>query len=97
MSYLLHCLPGNMESKVVVFENLKDLLNSGGTMFGSTFLYKDIERNFLETQWSKFFNKIGAFNNKEDGYEGLKKILEQNFSEYSIKMVKCVALFWARK
>ncbi len=97
MSYLLHCLPGNMESKTVVFDHLKSLLNPGGIIFGSTFLFKDIKRNFLETQWSIFFNKIGAFNNKEDSYEELREVLKQQFSEYSITMIRCVGLFWARK
>lgn len=35
LNYLLHCLPGDMRSKSVVFYNLKPLLNAGGVIFGT--------------------------------------------------------------
>lgn len=38
LAHLFHCLPGNIESKGVVFQNIKELLKPGGVVFGSTFL-----------------------------------------------------------
>jgi SAM-dependent methyltransferase len=36
LNYLLHCLPGNLASKAIVFEHVKPLLRDGGVIFGST-------------------------------------------------------------
>jgi hypothetical protein len=38
LNYLLHCLPGNLASKSIVFENVNPLLRDGGLIFGSTIL-----------------------------------------------------------
>ena len=35
LNYLLHCVPGNLESKSIVFGHLKPLLKEGGVVFGS--------------------------------------------------------------
>ncbi len=46
---LLHCLPGTMATKKVVFDNLKAVLNPGGTLFGCTVLWKGVKRSPLAT------------------------------------------------
>src|SRR5262252_9793277 len=38
LNYLLHCLPGNLTSKSIVFEHVRPLLREGGVVFGSTIL-----------------------------------------------------------
>ena len=38
LNYLLHCLPGNLASKSIVFEHVKPLLRDDGVIFGSTIL-----------------------------------------------------------
>lgn len=38
LNYVLHCLPGTLQSKAVVFDHLKTVLNPGGIVFGSTLL-----------------------------------------------------------
>ncbi len=38
INYLLHCLPGNLEMKLVCFDYLKALMNPGAVLFGSTIL-----------------------------------------------------------
>ena len=43
MTHLLHCLPGPMSAKGVVFEHAHRALTSGGTLFGVTILGKDVE------------------------------------------------------
>jgi hypothetical protein len=37
ISYLLHCVAGSIESKAIVFDHLKALMNPGGVLFGATF------------------------------------------------------------
>ena len=38
INYLLHCVPGSIESKSVVFDHLKALMNPNAVLFGSTLL-----------------------------------------------------------
>ncbi|HZD59133.1 MAG TPA: class I SAM-dependent methyltransferase [Anaerolineae bacterium] len=94
---LLHCLPGTMQTKGVVFKGIKNLLNPGGVIFGSTILYKGV-KNSLQAKYSMMVGNLqGAFCNKQDDLNGLKQNLEQHFSESSVKTVGSMALFWAKK
>jgi ubiquinone/menaquinone biosynthesis C-methylase UbiE len=93
---LLHCLPGDIRSKSVVFENLKALLNDGGVIFGSTILYRGVERSPLASYTLKLSNRMGFMTNMDDNPEGLKLVLSQHFSQYMVKVIGCVALFWGR-
>jgi SAM-dependent methyltransferase len=97
LNLLLHCLPGTMKTKGVVFKNLKALLAPGGVVFGSTFLYKDVKKSLLVTLWSDLHNGLGTLTNREDDLKGLTENLNEHFSESSVKRIGCVALFWARK
>src|SRR4030042_4934822 len=96
MMNLLHCLPGDIRSKGVVFEKLRSLLNDGGVIFGSTILYRGVERSPLATCMLKLSNRLGFMTNLNDDPEGLKKVLGQHFSQSWLKVIGCVALFWGR-
>ena len=97
LANLLHCLPGTMKTKKVVFENLKAVLNPGGTFFGCTLLGRGVERNPLARLTLYFMNARGYLSNKQDDLEGLEQNLSECFPESSVKVVGCVALFSARK
>ncbi len=97
LANLLHCLPGTMKTKGVVFENLKTLLNPGGTIFGCTVLYKEVKRNPLATLYLNILNALHIFTNKEDDLDGLRLNLKKCFPESSVKVIGCVAMFSARK
>jgi SAM-dependent methyltransferase len=94
---LLHCLPGTMKTKKVVFENLKAVLKPGGRLFGCTLLYGGVKRSLPATLWMNYMNALRTLTNRHDDLEGLKRNLAECFSESSVKVVGCVALFWARK
>ena len=96
MMNLLHCLPGDIRSKGVVFENLRALLNDGGVIFGSTILYRGVERSPLASYTLKLSNRMVFMTNLADDAEGLKQVLEQHFSQSRLKVIGCVALFWGR-
>lgn len=96
LNYLLHCLPGTMQSKQVVFANLKPLLNDGGVVFGSTILGQGIKPNFLARWLMRLYNSKGIFGNSEDNLADLENNLKTHFREYSTKVVGCVAFFEGR-
>ncbi len=96
LNYLLHCLPGTMLSKGVVFANLMPLLNNSGVVFGTTILVQGVERNFLAKQLLKIYNSKGIFCNTQDNPKDLENILKENFHDYSIRVEGCVAFFVGR-
>jgi SAM-dependent methyltransferase len=88
LNYLLHCLPGPMESKAVAFDNLRPLLRPGGTFFGGTVLRQ--ARAFMAA-----YNAMGIFGNGRDSLDGLRASLEARFVDVEIVTHGCVALFRA--
>lgn len=97
INYLLHCVPGAIEAKAVAFDHLAELLNPGGTIFGSTLLQGGVQRSWLARRLMAFYNHKGIFANQQDSLEGLRQALTARFTDVSIAVTGCAALFSARK
>jgi SAM-dependent methyltransferase len=97
MMHLLHCLPGNMETKGVVFKNALEVLKPGGVVFGSTILNRGVKPSLRRTLALKMINWRGYMTNLEDSVDGLKAGLEKYFTESSVWTIGAEALFRARK
>ena len=97
MMNLLHCIPGDLKTKAIVFEYAKEVMNPGAVIFGSTILYKGAKRNALATLAIKYYNKTGSMANMDDSLEDLQESLRSSFSDSSVRVIGCEALFWARK
>jgi len=97
LNYLLHCLPGNLASKSIVFEHVKPLLRDGGVIFGSTILGEGVRHNPLAKQLMKIYNAKGIFSNLSDRQSDLEAGLKAHFDEHTIHLAGCVALFSARR
>ncbi|MGF1691073.1 class I SAM-dependent methyltransferase [Photobacterium kagoshimensis] len=93
INYLLHCLPGSFLEKGIIFDNLKEILNEGGVLFGSTILGQGVPKNLFAEKLMNLYNKKGIFCNSKDELATLKQALEKHFSNVSIHVVGCVALF----
>ena len=96
VNYLFHCLPGNIQSKSVVLDNLKRTLNPGGVIFGSTLLQKGVNRGRLAKGLMHTYNRKGIFCNTEDSLEALKTNLAQRFATFEVEVAGCAALFWGK-
>ena len=96
LNYLIHCLPGTMKSKAVVFDNLKSWLNPGGVVFGTTILGQGIDPNFLARRLMKLYNTRRIFSNSYDNLTDLEAILSRHFPDYRTNIVGCVAFFAGR-
>ena len=97
INYLLHCLPGNLARKEIVFKYLKEYLNDGGVLFGSTILGKGTDKNYFAKNLMAVYNKKGIFSNHDDDLESLVTSLNQHLSDVEVKMIGCVALFSGKK
>ena len=96
MNYLLHCLPGSIESKSVVFDHLEALMPPNAVLFGSTLLQGGVTRGWLATRLMALYNRRGIFSNERDDLDGLTRALDQRFRDVSVTVVGCIALFAGR-
>lgn len=94
-NYLLHCLPGPMETKEAAIRNLAQLTTDEGTLFGATVIGNSAPHNRLGRIVMWLCNRTGTFGNTDDTDEELKRILEQYFSTVAVRRENRVALFVA--
>ncbi len=97
MNYLLHCVPGNIRTKAVVFDHIDRYLNPRGVVFGSTLLQGGVLRSAGAKRLMNFYNSKGIFSNVEDDLADLQAQLTKRFGESKVDVVGCAALYWARK
>ncbi|MGL0936166.1 class I SAM-dependent methyltransferase [Vibrio vulnificus] len=97
INYLLHCLPGNISDKSIMFNNLKNHLNDSGILFGSTILGKGIKLNFFAKKLMSVYNKKGIFCNSNDDLDSLISSLNEHFTDVKVDVIGCVALFSGKK
>lgn len=95
LNYVIHCLPGTLLQKAIVFDNIKAVLNSNGVLFGSTLLGK-INKNKLADKLLALYNQKKIMHNLADDAETLEQELKNRFSYVQIKINGCVALFVAK-
>ena len=91
INYLLHCIPGSIESKAVAFDHLQTLMNPGAVLFGSTLLQGGVPRSATAKRLMDVYNKKGIFSNRHDDLAGLQRALTQRFSDVSVRVVGCGA------
>jgi hypothetical protein len=96
MSMLVHCLPGAIPEKSVVFEHARAVLASGGVLFGANILGKGVEHNRLCRHALKTNNRRGVLSNLNDSAEDLDAALASMFASHEIHIEGAVALFTAR-
>jgi SAM-dependent methyltransferase len=96
VNYLLHCLPGTIESKAAVFDHLLPLMNPGGVIFGSTLLQGGVRRNWAAKRLMKFYNAKGVFTNTQDDLDGLDRELRRRFQNVTIETIGSAAVFVGR-
>lgn len=97
LTYLLHCLPGTMKDKAVVFDHAESVLNQGGVVFGATLLQGGVRRNWYARSVMAFNNRRRIFCNTNDSVESLSVVLEARFDDVQVEAIGCVGVFAATK
>ena len=85
MSYVLHCLPGDINSKAVAFDNLIPLLVPRGVVFGTTILGRGVEQTRLASALMRAYNRKGIFSNLHDDRAGLERCLADRFHRFELR------------
>jgi ubiquinone/menaquinone biosynthesis C-methylase UbiE len=96
MNYLLHCVPGSIRDKAVVFEHLRALTNPGATVFGATLLHGGVPRNLMARQVMRRNNRHGIFSNEDDDLDGLRDVVAAHLDDPTVEVVGCVGIFSGR-
>jgi SAM-dependent methyltransferase len=96
LNYLLHCLPGTLKEKAVVFDHVKSYLAPGGIVFGSTLLAEGVKRFPIARALMQFYNSKGVFSNQEDSIRDLESELAARFRQVRLEVIGCAALFTAQ-
>jgi 2-polyprenyl-3-methyl-5-hydroxy-6-metoxy-1,4-benzoquinol methylase len=92
---IIHCLPGTMAQKTAVFDNVRDHVEPGGRIFGSTVLSKGVGNGPFASWLMRQYNKVGTFQNTDDSLEQLDIELSRRFADYRIRVKGSMALFEA--
>jgi methyltransferase family protein len=96
LAYVLHCMPGDISSKAMVFDNLIPLVEQGGMIFGTTILSRGVRHTRVGRKLMRIYNRKGIFSNFEDDLEGMKQVLASRFERFELDVVGAVALFAGR-
>jgi ubiquinone/menaquinone biosynthesis C-methylase UbiE len=94
-NYLLHCLPGGIYDKAIVFNNIANLLQPRGHVFGATLLGKGQPMGSTARKLMDIYNRKGIFCNREDDEQGLQDVLNAYFEKVIINVHGCLAVFVA--
>lgn len=97
MNYVLHCLPGTLETKATVFGEVAAQLRPGGVFFGSTILGQGVSHNAVGRALMSAYNRKGIFSNRADDAATLETCLRRYFPRVNVQVQGVVALFTAFK
>jgi len=96
LNLLLHCLPGDIESKATVLDHCKEVLAPGGVVFGSTVLNGGVRHTWMSRRALERLNRQGTFCNLEDTLDALEEALANRFPWHDISTCGTMAVFAAR-
>lgn len=98
INFLLQELPGPIEHKGrLVFNDVYNILESGGVVFGSTLVSRGITKPYLTKKLMRHMNRNLTLRNNLDSPSAIKRSLTKYFTDIRVEVIGCVALFSARK
>ncbi len=94
--HLLHCMPGAIPDKEVVFDNTIACLAPGGVCFGASVTPLGLKQNMLAKLILRGSNAKGALNNLRDSHEDLRAAIERRFKTTKIELRGLMTTWQAR-
>jgi SAM-dependent methyltransferase len=95
MNFLLHCVPGDWETKGAALAGAAAAVRPDGRVFGSTILATGVPIRASARRVMRACNRWGIFHNTRDDLNGLDSILKRHFARHTLSVRGCVALFEA--
>jgi ubiquinone/menaquinone biosynthesis C-methylase UbiE len=97
INFLLHCVPGAMREKAVVFHEAARVLDKGGVLFGSTVVQDGGDHGRLARRAMRTYNRHGILCTDDDHLPELRAGLAAAFDQYDVEVRGSVAVFVARR
>jgi hypothetical protein len=97
LCYLLHCVPGGIPAKAIMFDHFKAVMAPAARIFGATIVQGSAPRSWLAQRLLNFYNAKGFFSNAHDTVEDLEAELASRFCDVKVTMQGSVALFEAQR
>ncbi|KAI4252678.1 MAG: hypothetical protein LQ352_004139 [Teloschistes flavicans] len=95
--YLLHCMPGPVPAKTVIFSHLKHSLTPDGVISGASILGKDVRHNLFGRLIMTFGNWNGMFDNRGDNAADFDDALREHFDDVETQVRGAIFLWRASK
>lgn len=92
---VLHCLPGSLREKALVFDHLAMLARPGTTIFGCTLVSDHIALRWRRRAAHSLLNRLRVVDNRRDFVADLRDALAARFTDCRVETVGCFALFSA--
>ncbi|MFR9773749.1 class I SAM-dependent methyltransferase [Nocardia sp. SC052] len=96
LNFVLHCLPGSMADKAVVFDHAAAVAAPGARIFGTTILGDGAAHTFAGRRMLAAFNRTGMFHNTADTLQELDRQLASRFTSYNLDTYGTIAFFEVR-
>ncbi len=96
LANLLHCMPGPMDRKAVLFDHVAEVMRPGAVLFGSTLVGRGVRGSWPARFVMRKLNQKGVFSNTHDDEPSLRSALERRFDDVQIDVIGMMALFTAR-
>jgi hypothetical protein len=93
---ILHCLPGSIPAKAIVFDRMKAEMAPGAIVFGATIVPELASRSVPAQVLLNFYNALGIVANVRDTVEDLESELSSRFCKVKVRTRGCFALFEAQ-
>lgn len=97
LCYLLHCLPGSLTQKGIIFDHIKAVAAPGARIFGATILQGDAPRSRAAQKLMDVYNAKGIFSNQHDTLSDLRSELERRFTSVTVQSEGSVGVFEAEQ
>ena len=90
---ILHCIPGNLTEKGIVFDAIEPLMEPATQVFGYTILNRGVRKTLLSRVVFFLLNRMKVINGESDSAAQLHVELNKRFKQVNIEVVGCIALF----
>lgn len=94
---VLHCLPGSMQDKGQVFDNLRPILAEDAVVFGYTLVSDAGSLGPAAIAARAVLNKLRLINNYADTSDALRHELDKRFDTHVVTRVGAIAFFIASR
>ena len=92
---ILHCIPGNLTEKSIVFDALESLIEPASRVFGYTIVNRGVRKTLLSRIVFFLLHRMKVINGESDSAAQLQAELDKRFKKVNVRVIGCIALFEA--